>query len=157
VTTATPYTLATTEDESGTVHPAEALWTPTPEDAVKAGFIAHGGLVVIGVGDEDEPPSEFVALGHGHTWRALWLAATAYMLSVHGVPDLYPDPDTKQPVPAPNRPQIPKRLHAVFIRHPRPDEPCACEWDGTWRLVYVAAGEPGAVEVTVMRNPAVTA
>jgi hypothetical protein len=152
----TPYTLATTEDESGTVHPAEALWTPTPDDAVKAWFTAHNDLVLTGVGEEDEPPSEFVALGHGHTWTALWEAATAYMQTVHGVPDLYTDPDTKQPVPTPNRPQIPKQRHAVFLRHPHPDHACGCAWDGTWRLVYVTAGEPGAVAVTVMRNPAVT-
>jgi hypothetical protein len=151
----TAYTLATTEDESGTVHPAEALWTPTAEDAVKAGFTAHNGLFITGVGEESEPPAEFVALGHGHTWTAIWLAATAYMLSVHGVSDLYTDPDTMRHVPAPGRPQIPKRRHAVFIRHPLLDQPCGCEWDGTWRLVYVAADEPCAVAVTVMRNPAV--
>ena len=153
----TAYKLATTEDESGTTHPAEALWTPTPDDAVKAGFTAHDGLVLTGVGEEGEPPTEFLALGHGHTWRALWEAATSYMQATWAVPDLYTDPDTKAPVQEPDRPQIPKRLHAVFIRHPHPDGPCGCEWDGTWQLVYVAAGEPGAVEVTVMRNPAVTA
>lgn len=153
----TTYTLATTEDESGAVHPAEALWTPTADDAVKAGFVAHGGLLVTGAGDEDEPPSEFVALGHGHTGTPLWEAATAYMQGVYDVPDLYTDPVSRMPIVGDHiEPPLPVARHAVFIRHSYPDQPCGCEWDGTWRLVYVAADEPGAVAVTVMHNPAVS-
>ncbi len=156
MTTTIPYPLATTEDDSGAFHPAEALWTPTPEDAVRNGFISHHGVLITGVGKEDEPPTEFVALGHAHTWRALWDAATAYMQGAWGVADLYSDPVTRERIGPPVRPQMPTRSHALFLRHPHPERPCGCERDGMWRLVDVAASEPGAVAVTIMRNPAVT-
>jgi hypothetical protein len=151
--TTTAYTLATTEDENGTVDPAEALWTPTPEDAASAGFINHEGLFITGVGEEGEPPAEWVALGHHHTWSQMCRGANAYMQHVFGVPDMWTDPDTRQHLPVSVRTPLPVRRHAVFLRHPHPDQPCGCEWDGTWRLVYVDPGEPGAIEVTVMRRP----
>jgi hypothetical protein len=151
----TAYKLATVEDESGASHAAELLWTPTPDDAADNGFVNHNGLIITGAGDEDEPPAEFVALGHGHTWTALWEAATAYMQATWAVPDLYTDPVTRMPVTVDVLSSAPERRHAVFLRHPGAEE-CGCEWDGTWRLVYVEPTETGAVEVTVMRNPAVT-
>ncbi len=152
--TTTAYTLATTEDDRGVTHPAEALWTPTPGDAAKNGFVNHGGLLITGVGEEDEPPTEFVALGHHHTWSAVCAAAAAYMQHTWGVPDLYTDPVTRRPMPDDIRTPLPDQRHAVLIRHPHPGLACSCEWDGTWRLVYVGADEPGAVAVTVMRRPA---
>lgn len=149
----TSYTLATTEDDQGVTHPAEYLWTPTPDTAVKAGFINHHGLILTGVGDEEEPPGTFVALGHHHMWTGICQAATAYMQATWAVPDLYTDPVTKQAAPDDIRTPLPRERWAVFIRHPHPRTPCGCEWDDTWRLVYVEAGEPGAVAVTTMGRP----
>lgn len=146
----TAYKLATVEDESGVSHAAELLWMPTAEDA--NGFVAHDGLIITGVGPEDEPPEEFVALGHGHTWTAVWLAATEYMRATYSIPDLHTDPDTRQLIEPAAPIRQPQQRHAVFLRHPGP-EACGCEWDGTWRLMYVQSDEAGAVAVTVMRNP----
>jgi hypothetical protein len=151
----TAYTLATIEDDAGDRLPAEILWTPTADDAVKNGFINHLGLLLTGVGEEEEPPAEFVTLGHHHTWTAICQAATAYMQATWAVPDLYTDPITKARIPEDMRTPLPRERWAVFIRHPHPRHPCGCEWDGTWRLVQVQAGEHGAVAVTVMGNPAV--
>jgi hypothetical protein len=151
--TTTAYTLATVEDRNGARHPAEYLWTPTPDDAVKNGFINHNGLIVTGVGEENEPPSRFVVLGHGHTWTAIWDGAAAFMQSTWGWIDLYSYPHEEPPATA-SRTLPPIEQHAVFIRHPHPDRPCGCEWDDTWRMVDVEAGEPGAVPVTVIRHPA---
>lgn len=153
--TTTAYTLATVEDETGTTHPAEILWIPTVTDAMKAGFIDHRGLILTGVGEEEEPPTEFVALGHGHTWTSIYRAAASYMQSAWGWHDLHSRPG-EEPSTNPGRTPLPQSRHAVFLRHPNPDQPCGCEWDGTWRLVYVDGDEPGAVAVTVMRHPAVT-
>lgn len=150
----TAYTLATTEDDHGTRHPAEYLWTPTPDDAVKNGFINHNGLILTGVGEEEEPPTRFVVLGHHHTWTGICTAATAYMQATWAVPDLYTHALTKARIPDDVRTPLPREQWAVFIRHPHPRHPCGCEWDDTWRMVDVEAGEPGAVAVTVMRHPA---
>lgn len=130
------YVLDTREDDNGIEHPNEALFTPTPENAAEHGFLDHDGLHIVGVGAEDEPPTEFVALGHGHTWTALAAAANAWVRAR----SLGPRAHVRPPV----------RRHAVFIVHPHPDHPCGCEWDGQWRLVYVPATEPGAVKVTVI-------
>lgn len=140
----TAYTLDTIEAEDGTMQPNEALWTPAGKDAEKCGFHNHDGLLLAGVGREDELPDEFVALGHGHTWTAIYQAATAYMRLCFEL-DLSSDPTARTP--------LPERRWAVFLRHPHPDHPCGCEWEDTWRLVYVDANEPGAVAVTVMRRP----
>lgn len=149
----TAYTLATVEDETGTSRPAESLWIPTAQDAEKNGFIAHGGLLITGVGEEQEPPAEFVALGHDVTWTGVYQAAAAYMKAIWGWLDLHSMPGERS-AEEPGRTPLPQKRHAVFLRHPNPDQPCGCEWDGTWRLVYVDACEPGAIAVTVMRNPA---
>jgi len=151
--TTTAYKLATVEDESGTSHAAELLWTPIADDAVKNGFVNHSGLLITGVGEEEEPPAEFVAIGHGHTWTAMWEGAATYMQTVWGWLDLYSYPREEPPAVA-GRTLPPVERWAVFLRHPHPDQPCACEWDGTWRLVYVEADEPGTVAVTVMQHPA---
>lgn len=135
------YTIAIREDHSGNERPDEALCTPTAENAVDDyGFIHHSGLYLCGVGEEDEPPNEFVALGHDHTWSAMCQAAAAYLKQR----DFEPDTTGRRP--------LPERRHAVFLRHPHPDHPCSCEWDGSWRVVYVPAEEPGAIAVTVMRR-----
>ncbi|MCO8303620.1 hypothetical protein ACFV4E_38270 [Streptomyces hygroscopicus] len=43
------YEIETSEDDDGTMHPAEQLWTPG-EDAVEhGGFLAHGDLHVTGL------------------------------------------------------------------------------------------------------------
>jgi hypothetical protein len=142
---ATTYALLTIEAEDGTEHPDEALWTPASPEAEKhAGFLNHNGMLLTGVGREGELPDEFVAIGHGHTWTAIYQAATTYMRQFYEA-DLAADPEARTP--------LPERRHAVFIRHPHPDHPCGCEWEGTWRLVYVEPTEPGAVAVTVMKRP----
>ncbi|MFD9568078.1 hypothetical protein [Streptomyces sp. NPDC059994] len=136
------YEITTREGADGVMHPDEGLWTPTADDAVEKGFICHDGLYLTGVGEEDDPPSEFVALGHGHTWTAMCLAGKAYLKTFDYEPD---DPTLRQP--------LPERRHAHFLRHPHPDYPCGCAWDDSWRLVYVPEGTPGAVAVTVLRRP----
>ncbi|HTE57037.1 MAG TPA: hypothetical protein VK698_39560 [Kofleriaceae bacterium] len=132
------YVLDIREDDDGIEQPNEALFTPTPENAAEYGFMTRDGIHLTGVGEEDEPPTEFVALGHNHTWTALALLADAWMRKNH------PDAD----LPVHTRPPV--RKHAVFITHPHPDHPCGCAWDGQWRLVYAPATEPGAVAVTVI-------
>jgi hypothetical protein len=64
---------------------------------------------------------------------------------------LYPGGD-----PAVLIPRIPSAVltWGVFLRHKHPDHPCGCEWEDTWRMVYVPPTEAGAVPVTVMRHPA---
>ncbi|MEU1071854.1 MULTISPECIES: hypothetical protein [unclassified Streptomyces] len=136
------YEVVTREGTDGAMHPDEALWTPTAENAVDAGFLHRDGLYLTGVGEEGEPPIEFVALGHGHTWTALCAAGAAYLKDRDYEPD---DATLRQP--------LPERRHAVFLRHPHPDHPCSCAWDDSWRLVYVPEGTPGAIPVTVLRRP----
>ncbi|MFD9515041.1 hypothetical protein [Streptomyces mirabilis] len=86
--------------------------------------------------------------------RASAAAAAAHMARVHGwrTLHLYPGDD-----PAELIPRIPRAVHThgVFLRHPHPDHPCSCEWEGTWRMVWAPPTEAGAVPVTVMRHPAV--
>lgn len=135
------YTIAVREGHDGIEHPDEALCTPTAETAVgDYGFIHHSGVYLTGVGEEDEPPAEFVALGHDHTWTAMCQAAAAF-LKLH---DHKPDTTGRRP--------LPERRHAIFLRHPHPDNPCNCAWDDSWRLVYVPDSTPGAIPVTVMRR-----
>ncbi|GAA3032701.1 hypothetical protein FHS39_002527 [Streptomyces olivoverticillatus] len=146
------YTIDFREDEHGVEHPNEALWIPSGKDAEESGFINSDGLLIAGVGQEGELPAEFIALGHGHTWTAIYQAALEYMRRVWGWRDLQSETGV-----APNdnvaRIPLPDRKHAVFIRHPHPDHPCGCEWDGQWRLVYVDPSGSGAVPVTAMRRP----
>lgn len=137
------YTIHAVEDDNGTEHPTEHLWNPAgnDKDAREHGFLHHDGMLLTGVGQEDEPPGAFVALGHGHTWTAIATAADKWMGNCHPTADLG------------THTRLPVEQHAVFIRHPHPDHPCGCEWDGQWRVVYVPADEPGAVAVTVMHAP----
>lgn len=147
-----PYTINLREGEDGVEYPNEALWTPTGKDAEESGFITFHGLLIVGMGQEDEFPSTFVALGHGHTWTAMYQGATTYMQRVYGWPSLH-GPRGEEPAD-PARTPLPKARHAVFIRHPHPDHPCGCEWDGQWRIEYVPEGEPRSIAVTVMDSPA---
>lgn len=140
--TTLPYTITTREGADGVMHPDEALWTPTAENAVEASFIHHNGLYLTGLDEEDGPPSEFVALGHGHTWTTLRAAGAAYLKDRDYEPDDY---TLRQP--------LPERRHAHFLWHPHPDHPCGCAWCDSWRVVYVPAETPGAVAVTVLRRP----
>jgi len=154
---ATPaYVIDTVEGEDGTERPNECLWTPAGKEAENRGFIVHNSMLICGIGTEDEPPSAFVALGHGYTWTAVCEGAAAYMLRVHEWGDLYSYPSypgDEAPAVAPRMP-LPEQLHAVFLLHPHPDRPCGCQWDDQWRIVYVPATEPGAIAVTVLRHPA---
>jgi hypothetical protein len=144
-TTASPPTL--------TEPPVAYPWQPTPDDAEAGGFFPHDGLFIIGLGpSEDEPPTEYLALGHDHTWTALYQAATAYTRH-NNWPDLATDPTTGQPFDASVRIPLPQRRHALLLRHPHPGHPCGCEWDGDWHITYTQGTEPGAVPVTVMRRP----
>lgn len=146
-TPAAPYVLATAEDDDGKKYPSEALFTPGP--ARPDGFHLYDGVLVTGVGEEGEPPDEFVALGHGYTQTKTSLAAESYARAVLGWRCLYDGPG------ADSASWIGRTFekHAVFICHPHPDYPCGCEWDDTWRLAYVAAGHPGAIAVTVLKRP----
>ncbi|MEU3550650.1 hypothetical protein [Streptomyces longwoodensis] len=157
MTTTGLYDLVTSEGDDGTMHPAEQLWTPG-EDAVDNGFIAHRGMHVTGIDDPTNDhlyPVGFVVLGH-HRWSDIIEAAVAYMAQIHGWRNLhlYPGGD-----PAVLIPRIPRAVntHGVFLRHPHPDYSCGCEWDGTWRMVWAPADEPGAVPITAMRHPAAPA
>ena len=152
------YEIETSEADDGTTVPAESIWIPNSEDAADNGFIAYGGLFVAGTGapNDDAPyPDRFVVLGH-HRWADLIEAAAAFMDRVHGWRSfhLYPGDD-----PAVLIHRIPRAVHthAVFLRHPHPDHPCGCEWEGTWRMIWAPPTEPGAVPVTAMRHPAAPA
>lgn len=83
----------------------------------------------------------------------MYEAAAAYMAHVYKWRDLHSYPGEEPPAVATPTP-LPKRQHAHFLRHPHPDSPCGCEWDGMWRVVYVPADTPGAVAVTTMAHPA---
>ncbi|MFD8940321.1 hypothetical protein ACFV0R_34570 [Streptomyces sp. NPDC059578] len=146
-TTRPLYEIATIEDEDGTTHPAERLWTPS-EDATDHGFIAHRGLHVTGLDDpnDGDDPAAFLVLGH-QTWAHTVEAAAAYMAHVHDRP-LHPKDDTVLPL-------IPRAVHthAALLRH-HPHPGCTCEWGGAWRAVWVPASVAGAVPITLMRHPA---
>lgn len=112
------YEIETSEDDDGTMHPVEQLWTPG-EDAVENGFLAHGDLHVTGLDDPADDhlyPVAFLMLGH-HRWADIIEAATAYMAHVHGWCNLYPDDDQSVLIP-----RIPRAVHThgVFLRHPHP-------------------------------------
>lgn len=139
--TSSLYEINVREDDNGVEQPNEILWAPAGKDATDHGFIHADGLHLCGVGQEEEPPTEFIALGHGHTWTAMANAADQWMKHWHPTIQL----------PAHTRPPV--RRHAVFIRHPHPAHPCSCEWEGQWRIVYAPACEPGAIAVTFMRAP----
>ncbi|MEU3064135.1 hypothetical protein [Streptomyces subrutilus] len=151
------YEIETSEGDDGTPHPVEHLWTPG-EDATENGFLTHRGLHVTGIDDATDDhlyPVAFLVLGH-QRWADTIEAAAAYMARVHGWRNLhlYPGDD-----PAVLIPRIPRAVHThgVFLRHPHPDhEGCGCEWDDTWRMVWVPASEPGAVPITALRHPAAT-
>lgn len=135
------YTIDVREDDNGNERPNEILWAPSGKDATDHGFRDYDGLHLAGIGAEDEEPTEFVTLGHGHTWTAIAAAADQWMRWYHPTIELQLH----------TRP--PSETHAVFLRHPHPANPCGCEWDGMWRLIEVPAGEPGAMAVTVMQAP----
>ncbi|WP_308013521.1 hypothetical protein [Streptomyces beigongshangae] len=149
------YEIETSEGDDGAMHPVEQLWMPG-EDAVENGFLAHGDLHVTGLDgltDDHLYPVAFLLLGH-QRWADIIQAAVAYIDRVHGWRNLhlYPGDDPSVLIP-----RIPRAVHAhgVFLRHvhPNPDYPCACEWEGTWRMVWAPTTEPGAVPVTAMRHP----
>lgn len=151
------YEIETSEGDDGTMHPVEQLWTPG-EDAVENGFLAHGDLHVTGLDDPADDhlyPVAFLVLGH-QKWSDVIEAGAAYMSRAHGWRNihLYPGDD-----PSVHIPRIPRAVHThgAFLRHPHPDFACGCEWDGTWRLVWAPATEPGAVPITAMRHPAAPA
>ncbi|MGW0836551.1 hypothetical protein [Streptomyces prunicolor] len=148
------YEIETSEADDGTTVPAEAIWTPAGEDATGNGFIVHRGLYVTGIGtcgDDGPAPAAFVLLGH-HRWVDVIAGAAAYMDRVYGWRSLheYPSDDPSDLIP-----RIPRAVlaHGVFLRHPHPDHPCGCEWEGAWRVVWVPPTTPGAVPITAMRHP----
>ncbi|MFG3517556.1 hypothetical protein [Streptomyces bobili] len=152
------YEIETSQTDDSTTVPTEGIWTPTAEDAADHGFIAYRGLYVTGIAapnDDDLYPDRFVVLGH-QRWTDIIEAAAAYMDRIHSWRNLhlYPGDDPTELIP-----RIPRAVHThgVFLRHPHPDHPCGCEWEDTWRLVWVPSTEPGAVPITVMRHPAATA
>ncbi|WP_432189837.1 hypothetical protein [Streptomyces sp. Tue6028] len=155
MTTKALYKIETREGDDGTMHPVEQLWTPCAEDAADSGFITHHGLHVTGIDgptDDHLYPVAFLVLGH-QKWTDTIEAAAAYMARVHGwrTLHLYPGDDPSKGIP-----RIPRAVltWGAFLRHPHPDHGCGCEWDGTWRMVWAPAMEPGAVPITVMRHSA---
>ncbi|MFD3665769.1 hypothetical protein ACFWVF_35055 [Streptomyces sp. NPDC058659] len=155
MTTTAPYEIETSEGDDGTPHPVEQLWTPCADDAADSGFVAHRDLYVTGIDDATEDhlyPVAFIVLGH-QRWADVIEAAAAYMSRIHGWRNLhlYPGDDPSVLIP-----RIPRAVHThgVFLRHPHPDHGCGCEWDDTWRMVWAAADEPGAVPITALRHPA---
>ncbi|WP_031066286.1 hypothetical protein [Streptomyces sp. NRRL F-5527] len=156
--TTTLYEIETSEADDGTTVPAECLWVPSSEDAADHGFVDYRGLCVAGIGapnGDDTYPGAFILLGH-HRWADIIEAAAAFMDRVHGWRNLhlYPGDDPSVLIP-----RIPRAVltHGVFLRHPHPDHPCGCEWEGTWRVVWVPPTEPGAIPITAMRHPAAPA
>ncbi|MEU5583011.1 hypothetical protein ABZ791_36055 [Streptomyces huasconensis] len=152
------YEIETSEGDDGTTHPTEQVWTPCADGTADHGFINHQGLFVAGLGsgtDDDLYPVGFLVLGH-QRWADIISAAATYMSRTHGWRNLhlYPGNDPSVLIP-----RIPRAVHThgVFLRHPHPDHPCGCEWDGTWRLVWAPPTEPGAIPVTAMRHPAAPA
>jgi len=136
------YEIETSETDDGTMIPAEGIWTPDGKDATDNGFIDYRGLYVTGTGthnDEGPTPAAFVLLGH-HRWADVIEGAAAYMDRVYGWRTLhtYPGDD-----PADLIPRIPRAVltHGVFLRHPHPD-PCGCEWEDTWRVVWAPPLHP---------------
>lgn len=155
MTTTALYEIETSEGDDGAMHPAEQLWTPCADGAADSGFVAHRGLYVTGIDDATEDhlyPVAFIVLGH-QRWADVIEGAAAYMARVHGWRNLhlYPGDDPSVLIP-----RIPRAVHThgVFLRHPHPDHGCACEWDDTWRMVWVPADETDAVPVTALRHPA---
>ncbi|MFF3932848.1 hypothetical protein [Streptomyces hirsutus] len=149
------YEIETSEGDDGTMHPVEQLWTPCADDAADSGFVAHRDLYVTGIDDPTEDylyPIGFIVLGH-QRWADVIEAGAAYMSRVQGWRNLhlYPGDDPSVLIP-----RIPRAVHThgVFLRHPHPNHGCGCEWDDTWRMVWVPSTEPGAVSITVMRHPA---
>lgn len=59
------YEIETSEADDGTTVPAEAIWTPSSEEAADHGFISHGGLYVTGLGSPNDSlyPDRFIFLG----------------------------------------------------------------------------------------------
>ncbi|WP_327278618.1 hypothetical protein OG609_45660 (plasmid) [Streptomyces sp. NBC_01224] len=158
--TTTLYEIETSEADDGSRHPVECLWIPSSEDALDNGFIGRRGLYATGIDDVDKDhlyPVGFITLGH-QKWADIIDAAAAYMARVHGWRNLhlYPGDDPSVLIP-----RIPRAvlIRGVFLRHPHPDHGCGCgcEWDGTWRMVWAPAIEPGAVPITAMRHPAAPA
>ncbi|MFJ9551782.1 hypothetical protein [Streptomyces erythrochromogenes] len=94
-----------------------------------------------GVADDDLYPVGFLVLGH-QRWVNIIEAGAAYMARIHGWRNLhlYPGDDPSVLISL-----IPRAVHThgVFLRHPHPDHGCGCEWDDTWRMVWVPATEPG--------------
>ncbi|MEW2068283.1 hypothetical protein [Streptomyces sp. NPDC007346] len=157
--TTTLYEIATNTSDDGSTHPAECIWTPgqDAEEAAETGFVIHRGLHIAGIDDATDAhlyPAGFLALGH-HRWADVIEGAAAYMARVHGWRNLhYPGDDPSELIP-----RIPRAVQTwgVFLRHPHPDHSCGCEWDDTWRMVWAAATEPGAVPITALRHPAAPA
>ncbi|GGX56424.1 hypothetical protein [Streptomyces chartreusis] len=93
------YEIETSEARDGTLHPAEALWTPEGKDAIDPGFVVHGDVYVAGISSpnisESHYPQAFTALGH-HTRGNVIEAAAAYMNRIHGWRSLhlYPGDDS---------------------------------------------------------------
>lgn len=134
------YLTDTILDDNGVKRRNEAPWNPIGKEAIDQGFRDCDDLLICGLDYDGEEPDEFVALGHGHTRAAMVTAARVWMGDCYPAAKLGPfGPPVEQ--------------HAVFLRHPHPDHPCACEWEGQWRAEYVPATESGAIAVTVMTTP----
>ncbi|MET8411078.1 hypothetical protein ABZV34_23750 [Streptomyces sp. NPDC005195] len=157
MTAALSDTATSTSTDLAT-HPSEILWTPAGKDAARHGFVIHNGLYTSGLSsppDDDLYPQVFITLGH-HRWSDAIEGASAYMNLVHEWRTLhiYPGDDPEETIP-----RIPRAVLAwgVFLRHLHDDERCACEQEGSWRMVWAPPTEPGAVPVTAIRHPAATA
>jgi hypothetical protein len=138
--TPAPYTITTTADGQ----PQEEVWQPKDTmDAVEGGFASWYGTVLCGIGPDDEPPLEFIALGHDAPVRALVAAANKWMRHYWSWTNLLDD-TTYSALRALRRPA---NTHVVLLRA----TPAAGgEFEGTWQAVTVPEDTPGAVPVTVL-------
>ncbi|WP_225829219.1 hypothetical protein [Streptomyces naphthomycinicus] len=154
MTTIGLYEVVTSEGDDGTMHPAEQVWTLCADGAADHGFIAHQSLFVAGIdGGSDDYlyPVGFPLLGH-HRWADIIEAAVAYIGRIYGWRNLrlYLGDDSSALIL-----RIPCAVltRGDFLRHPYPDHPCGCEWEGTRRLVWAPPTDPGAIPISAIATP----
>jgi len=139
-TTDLPYTISTTAD--GT--PQEELWAPADTaDALSGGFRHWYGVTLSAVGPEDEPPVEFLALGHDVSRRALVAAANRWMRTYWQWPNLLNDTGHG----AINALRPPANALVVLLRA---TAAAGSAYEGTWQAVTVTQDVPGAIAVTAL-------
>lgn len=121
---------------------------PFTPDRMTAGFDAPYGLPVAPLGDPEELPSAYIALGHGIDNRRLVATANRHARRSEDLQNLLDDtsPGVLRYL------RRPEQRWALFTL-PGPDcdnDACGCYYTGTWDLDYVDADTDGAVPVTIL-------